>query len=562
MLKKWLKKRLTGSRKKGQKAADVDEALSPSPTRTPPQKRRYSGVGKNIKSRSPGRSSKYTNIETEESRLSYTQPIARPIVDHEAHREIQRLPSKEEVSVSLSDVPLITRITPPSRTSKTRNSNPITAKSADSKKNHKETPPVRIRPIQGPPADRQLTPTRLGKSEFQEEEETSLPPSSNSFLHAFPKDDPLSRDWSALDNAAGPPSIDTALFVPQEDTEGGGDGESLEVGTAEEKAANSKTMHKKRSLDRDTPPNVIQAVLPTKHVMEDRESAADMGTLRPWRDDNFFTATKSQSGTGSKQLGLWMDEIHRSIKAQCERKRTPEKERQPAVDPAGVPPEAEEEGEEGEEEELEQAIKEIESTIEEQIEKQKSVSWDQASLEKSIDLTKAPRGILKSKTVDPDTIRPDCEVEVADLTETSESSAEERHSASEEHPVAGTEDHPIKVFSKSRRQILQRLDDDDETTSIATSLSSTGSSELAYETLRQIHSTLSQDASQKTTQSGVHLFYSKICEFGGLMDVCENQDVCLMDDVSIADDTLGSVRSDNSNDSYRAHGGWMCFDAL
>ena len=511
MLKKWLKKRTKGGSKHGEEAAETT-AASPSTTTS----RKNSGkkqtkpkisLSSKNKTKSPGRKSKYTNIEKEESRLSHSQPIVKSIVD-----EVQPVPPSSPNNEPSKSTQQITLIPPPR----------IHTASEGPKRNFKEVPLIRIRPIQGPPE----RPATVRPNSVEPEDE-SLPPDTDQQAPPFtPPSERLIRELSSLD-VASPPSIDTALFAYLEN----GKGEQLDAGRGSIES------------DRGKPPTVIQAILPVNAGSESKgsvrsRSTSDLGTLRPYRDDEFFTATSSQSGTGTKRLQLWLEEVKLSIDAQRYPKEYPLNPDRYYV-----------EGELLEEEKSNKDIDHTEALKESQNIIEKSL---RESIERSKSQTiSVPKGILKIKTVESGTIK-----EEAELTESSSGGAEQVFEGSD--IVIGTEKHPIKVFSKSRRQRLQRYDSADDETSAATSHSSSGS-EIVYETLRQLNPTVSRDDTQKS-QNSMHLFYNRICNIGDMIEGYED-DLCRMDDISITDDTVTS-RSTISKDSYMAHAGWMCFDSF
>ena len=540
MLKKWLKKRRSGSSKHvdgGFEASVSTNTNASSPPRKQRSASRLLGTGKSKsgKTKSPSRKSNYKNIEKQESRLSYSHPIITPIVG-------QRSAKQNSKSSVMSKTELI--ISPPSSS----DSNPkariaeVTVTTSDNKIENdeikgtqgetQELPLIKIKPIRGP---RDHPRTSVFKASSDEQKKEAPPP---------PAAEMLARDMSYL-GVASFPSIDTALFAHKDGEE---DEDPMATHYAEILAP-----------DRDSPPSIIQAVLPAECEAEETKPVARDDVAKPLKDDDLLTGRPSQAGTGSKKLEAWLNEVNRSIEFTRRSQNAADFDRYHVANDETIVEEKSEKGvvleidhHEAEEVLLEidhqEALMESQNKIEQSLREtiQKSMAQKSAS----------PKGILKVKTVENGTVQDEGLTDI--------SSGESSDPISEDSGVQRQRQRtmaikPIKVFSKSRRQRLREgsFSTDDEATSSIASQSSSGS-EIAYETLRQLHPSVSRDDTQKTQNSAQGL-YSQICDIGSIMEDYEN-DLCHMDDaMSITDDTVTS-RSTISKDSYAVHqGGWLCF---
>ncbi|CAB9521779.1 expressed unknown protein [Seminavis robusta] len=359
----------------------------------------------------------------------------------------------------------------------------------------------------------------------------------------------LSRELSYL-GVASPPSIDTALFAYEEDER------QIKIDR------HSSTEPTIAETGHASPPSLIETVMPLKKPpppadVEESESEAsvksrselrrELSVDRPFRDDGFLTGARSQSGTGSKKLQMWLDEVKRSIDNQ---------RNQALADfdryHIGEHKFTEEKSDKGDSSALSSALS---ATTEEAILTSKLINKAlKETIEKSkADMTITPKGILKSKVIEKGTIK-DYSFDHNDDEdeESSEVSEEYETSSGEDGPVSDESSYedqiPVKVFVSRRH----RVDDTEDENTSAASRSSSGS-EIVYETLRQLKPALSRDDTLKSNSSS-QFFYSKICDMMGYEDELGNTD-----ENSISEGTQES-RSTVSKESFLvSRGGWLCF---
>ena len=562
MLKKWLKKRRSSSSKH---AADggFEASISSDINTTPPRKQksanRLLSSGKTKKgkgNKSLSRKSSYKNIEKEESRLSYSHPIITPVMRQSATSiRSSSTSSKKDVTTSLRSSPTnsISRLL---TATPTPDNGVTTADNTRSKKNGDKNDPkiskmkiiaaidrhgekkdrtqAKIKPIQGP---RDHPRTSVFNASSTEQHKEAPPP---------PAAEMMARDMSLL-GVASFPSIDTALF-------GHGDGDDNDDNEDPVGVLYGEVLAPER--ERDIPPSIIQAILPAE--IEVQEPPGDATHVqknvppKPLKDEDFLSGTTAQSGTGSKRLQAWISEVQRSIE-ETRQQNDPNLDRY-HVDGDETIVEEKSDKDVGLSEEVDhheallESQNKIEQSLRETIQKSKT------------QMTALPKGILKNKTFESGTVHDEG---VTTGTDSSGESSSDPVSSEEETGIKFKRTmavRPIKVFSKSRRQRLRErsFSTEDEATASIASQSSSGS-DIAYETLRQIHPSVSRDDTQKTKESVQVSLFHQICDIGDIMEDYE-ADLCQMDDaMSITDDTIGS-RSTISKDSFAAHtNGWLCF---
>ena len=567
MLKKWLKKRRSSTSKnaaEGGFEASISSDINTTTSRKKSANRLLKqGSGKSKKAKgnkckSASRKSSYKNIEKEESRLSFSRPIITPIMGRSAtSTRSSSTNSKKDVtsappSSSSTSIARLPTATPTPENGATTVDNTRCNKSGDSNSikiskmkiiaaidrhgEKKERTHAKIKPIQGP---RDHPRTSVFNASSAEQHKEAPPP---------PAAEMMARDRSLL-GVASFPSIDTALFG-----HGDGDGDDDNDNDNEDPVGVLYGEMLASERERDVPPSIIQAILPAKvEVQEppgDVTRVQEMVPPKPLRDEAFLSGAPSQSGTGSKKLQAWINEVKRSIE-DTRYQEDPNIDRYHMDgDETIVEEKSDKDVALSEKMNHHEALLESQNKIEQSLREtiQKSIAQKSAS----------PKGILKNKTFESGTIQDE---------EVTSASSEESSS----DPVSSEGDtgiklkrtmavRPIKVFSKSRRQRLRErsFSTEDEATASIASQSSSGS-DIAYETLRQIHPSVSRDDTQKTKESIRASLFHQICDIGDIMEDYE-ADLCQMDDaMSITDDTIGS-RSTISKDSFAAHtGGWLCF---
>lgn len=524
MLKKWLKKRRKGTSRHAEAGAmittteqqNASKSMAKSLTRLSP------GRGKKNKPKSPGRKSRYTSIEKDPSRHSHslssipTNNDDKPVLSIRGFSD-RGLPINSPTKFSSAKVekklhgnkkelPLV-RIRPIERP-KQRSASVRSAlldQMADSRPLRNSSPSLLPSPASVPPAPPAPTsgqPFAFSPSDLPEQMERDPSPPPTDLT------DQLARELSYL-GVASPPSIDTALFAYEDPEKGDAQTNSDETIIS-------------------SPPALIETIMRGEKAPIDVESESEasvkrkfdilheMGTSRPFQDDQFFTATRAQSGTGSRKLKIWLDEVKQSIDAQNGHTMKGFDRYHVGGEKAKEDLSEKDESETSHEDDtlIENKIM-IDQVLKETIEKSK------------VTMTTSPRGILKRKTAEPESIK--------DVM-------------------------PIKVFSKSRRQKLLEDTEDETTTSDESQTSSSG--DLAYETLRQLNPSVSRDETLDSTNSMGYI-YNKICDVGNLIGIDEDL-LCQVDDArSVSDDTFESMSTASRDGSLGGRRGrWMCFDAF
>lgn len=537
MLKKWLKRR----RKRPSKQA---EASTPPGTATAadeqkistpktPTRRGKQGAGslRKLASRKIVHNSKYTNIEKEGSNQSLSEPSGQSLGVVVTVQDLTVEPAEQTaITPDLNshehkrEAPIV-RITPIERPKPHTAPRESLALLEQAGNRAPVTTSALISPQESAPTPTQ-TPTLIHPQAFSSSQGKKL---SEHRLPSPPPTDHFTRELSYL-GVASPPSIDTALFAHEQL----GNSNRKDVPDPHEENSEDNTMG---------PPVLIEARLRKSEILQ------EIGTSRPFQDGDFFTATRSHSGTGSKKLQSWLDEVLRSIEAN-------KVSTVPVYDRYHVS------GDKSTEEKPE--TDQPETLIAEESLRESKILIDQAlkaTIEKSkaSSLTETPKGILKSKAAKQTKHHNFVEDESGSEVSVSEDDEEGNigDAAGKLSDDSSVDFIAAKVVSSSKPQ-KDADDTEEETTSVESRSSS--SRENGYETLHQLHPTVSRDETVNSNNSR-NFFHGKMCGVGNIMSI--EDELCPADDISLSEETFASRSTIATKDSSANRGaGWMCFDAF